>query len=153
MKSTLLLILGLAVTGCALFGGGKHTTLRIHEEVETEMPKYAMPVELPGYNLKLTVDSRSALSEKNVKAAALYPTAGGAGILLRFDRHGMILLDELTTRLRGRRLVTVLNGRPVAVWLVNQRLTNGQFLVQGDFTDDEAKQAVADLNALGRKKD
>lgn len=145
-----IMMVGLALpwlAGCALFGGGEKTTLRIHEETDSAMPeKYAMPVTLSGYNVKLLVDPRPALSERNIKSAEIYPTAGGAAIMVRFDAHGMILLDEVTTRLRGRRLVTFLNGKPVAVWLVNQRLTNGQLLIQGDFTDDEAKRVVDYFN-------
>ena len=141
--------------GCTLFNQNKPTvTLRIHEEVDTVMagPR-AMPVSMPNYDLTLSVDPQPALSEKYVKSAEIYPTAGGSAIMVRFDRHGMMALDEITTRLRGRRLVTFLNQRPVAVWLVNQRLTNGQFLVQGEFTDEEAKQAVDQLNLLGKEKD
>jgi preprotein translocase subunit SecD len=140
--------------GCALFDQKETVTLRLHEEVDTVMAgKRVMPVSLPGYDLTLSVDPQPALSERYVKSAEIYPTAGGSAIMIRFDRHGMMTLDEITTRLRGRRLVTFLNQRPVAVWLVNQRLTNGQFLVQGEFTDEEAKQAVDQLNLLGKEKD
>jgi polyhydroxyalkanoate synthesis regulator phasin len=38
----------------------------------------------------------------------------------------------------------------VSAWLVNQRIINGQFLVEGDFTDEEAKKIVDDLNKLSK---
>jgi hypothetical protein len=47
-------------------------------------------------------------------------------------------------------LVTFINFQPVAAWLVNQRILNGQFLVEGDFTDDEAKKVVDALNKMGK---
>jgi preprotein translocase subunit SecD len=72
--------------------------------------------------------------------------------MLRFDIHGAIKFDELTTRSRGQYLVTFLNGRPVAAWLVDQRITNGQFLVEGDFSDEEAKKAVESLNRMNKKR-
>ena len=68
-----------------------------------------------------------------MQSAATHQTAGGTAILLRFDTHGAIVLDELTTRTRGEYLVTFLNDRPVAAWLVDQRITNGEFLCRRRF--------------------
>ena len=76
---------------------------------------------------------------------------GGKAIFLRFDPHGTIVLDEMTTRDRGQYLVIFLNKRPVGTWLVGQRIINGQFLVEGDFTDEAAKKAVEALNKMGEK--
>lgn len=140
------------LSGCALFQERQQTTMRIHEEVPSVLPeKRAMPISLHGFDVKLSVDPHPALSEKDLQSAELYPTAGGAAILLRLNKHGMFALEEITTRLRGRRLVTFLNGRPVAVWLVNQRITNGQLLIEGDFTEAEAQSAVDALNRLSKK--
>jgi preprotein translocase subunit SecD len=82
----------------------------------------------------------------------LYDTAGGKAIFLRFDAHGTVLLDEMTTRLRGQYVAVLINKRPVSAWLVDQRIINGQFLIEGDFTDEEAKKVVDDLNKLSKKK-
>ena len=78
-------------------------------------------------------------------------TAGGKAIFLRFDAHGSLLLDEMTTRLRGHYVAVLINNHPVSAWLVDQRIINGQFLIEGDFTDEEAKKAVDDLNKLSKK--
>ena len=45
----------------------------------------------------------------------------------------------------------MINNHPVSAWLVDQRIINGQFLIEGDFTDEEAKKAVDDLNKLSKK--
>ena len=37
-------------------------------------------------------------------------------------------------------------------WLVDRRVTNGVFVVEGDFTDEEAQKAVDDLNKLIKAK-
>jgi preprotein translocase subunit SecD len=127
------------------------TTVRIHEQVSSALPpENVMIADIPLANLKLSVAPFPTLSEKNVLSADLYDTAGGKAILLRFDIHGTILLDEATTRNRGQYLVTFINFQPVAAWLVNQRILNGQFLVEGDFTDDEAKKVVDALNKMGK---
>ena len=63
-------------------------------------------------------------------------------------------ISELTTRMRGRYLVVFVNERPVAGVLIDQRITNGEFLLEGDLTDDEERALVAGLNKLaGRSRD
>ena len=130
----------------------EEVTLRIHEESSSLLPAETFQtVEIPHTDVKLTVSPFPALTERDVQAAELYDTAGGKAIFLRFDPHGTILLDEVTTRDRGQYLVIFLNKRPVGSWSVDQRITNGQFLVEGDFTDEEARKAVEALNKLSEE--
>lgn len=144
-------LVSVVATGCALFPKREETTVRIHEQVSSALPaKNTLTVEIPKTDLKLVVAPYAALSEKDVLSAELYDTAGGEAILLRFDGHGSIVLDEMTTRSRGQYLVTFINTRPVAVWLINQRILNGQLLIEGDFTDEEAKQVVDGLNKISK---
>ena len=146
-----LTLLSLSLTGCALFHKEDTTTLHIHEQVSSALPpENAMSVDIPSVDLKLSVSPFPTLTEKNVLSAELYNTASGTAIFVRFDIHGAIMLDEVTTRNRGQYLVTFLNNRPVAAWLVNQRILNGQFLIEGDFTDEEAKKTVDALNKMGK---
>ena len=153
IKTALCLTLAaVALTGCALFSKKEVTTVRVHEEASTALPaEHILTAEIPKTELKLAVAPFATLTERDVLSAELYDTAGGKAILLRFDIHGTILLDECTTRNRARYLVTFINNRPVAAWLVNQRILNGQFLVEGDFTDDEAKRVVDALTEMSKK--
>jgi preprotein translocase subunit SecD len=145
-------LVSLALTGCALFPKRDKTTVRIHEQVSSALPaERTLIAVIPQADLKLAVAPYAILSEKDVLSAELYDTAGGQAILLRFDSHGSIVLDEATTRSRGQYLVAFLNTRPVAAWLVNQRILNGQLLIEGDFSDDEAKQVVDALNEMSKK--
>ncbi len=139
--------------GCATFRNRpEEVSLRIHEESSSLLPAETFQtVEIPHTNVKLTVSPFPTLTEQDVQSAELYDTAGGKAISLRFDPHGTIVLDELTTRDRGQYLVIFLNNRPIGSWFVDQRILNGQFLVDGDFTDEEAKKAVEALNKLGEK--
>lgn len=154
LKTALCVMLAtLALTGCALFRkfGETKTTVRIHEQASSALPaNYVLDVEIPSINLKLSVSPYPTLSEKDILTADLYDTAGGKAILLRFDAHGLFVLDEMTTRNRGQYLVTFVNAHPVAAWLVNQRILNGQFLIEGDFTDEEARQIVNGLNKMSK---
>jgi preprotein translocase subunit SecD len=129
----------------------EEVSLGIHEEASSLLPAETQrTIEIPHTTVKLTVSLFPALTEQDVQSAELYDTAGGKAIFLRFDPHGTIMLDQITTRDRGQYLVIFLNRHPVGTWFVDQRITNGQFLVEGDFTDEEARKAVEALNKLGQ---
>jgi preprotein translocase subunit SecD len=130
-------------------------TLRFFEEASTALPdQHVRQIEVPATGQHLTINPFPTLTEKDVLEARLYPTAGGNAVQLRFDLHGANLLNELTTRSRGQSVVILLNERPVAAVLLDQIISNGQFLLEGDFTDVEAEKLVADLNKLaGRPRD
>ena len=154
-KMLLLASLGIALgAGCASFG--KHepeTTLRIHEQVSSSLPaSHVLMVAIPKADLKIAVDPYPALSEKNIQSAALFQTAGGLAIMLRFDIHGAMVLDELTARNRAQYLVTFLDRRPVAAWLVDHEITDGHLLIEGDFSDEQARKTVELLNAMSKKR-
>jgi preprotein translocase subunit SecD len=147
--------LGIAfLAGCALFGNRKpEVRLRIHEQASAALPEsHVMTVSIPMANLKIPVNPYYALDESDVVSATVRQTPGGSAIMLHFDVHGAIKFDELTTRARGEYIVTVLNNHPVAAWLVDRRITNGEFLVEGDLSDVEAKQAVDALNQMNKKR-
>ncbi len=143
----------LLAAGCATSGDKEDVALRLHEQISSTLPsKLYREVQVPKTGLTLQVDRYPALTERDVHSAELYPTAGGAAILLRMEPGGAFALDELTTRSRGRYLVTFLNGRPVAAWLVDKRITNGQMLLVGDFTDEEARKTVDSLNRMSKRR-
>lgn len=143
----------LLTAGCATSGDKEDVALRMHEQISSSLPnKLYREVPIPKTGLTLQVDRFPALTERDVNTAEIYPTAGGAAILLRLEPTGSFSLDELTTRARGRYLVTFLNGRPVSAWLMDKRITNGQFLLEGDFTDEEAKKAVESLNRMSKRR-
>jgi|SRR5579862_7725122 len=139
--------------GCALFPKPPEgTTVRLYEQADSALPaEQTQTVEIPHAELKLTVSPFPTLTEQDVQSAELYDTSGGKAIFLRFDPNGTILLDEMTTRTRGRYIAVLINKRPVSAWLVDQRIINGQFLIEGDFTDEEAKKIVDELNKLSKK--
>jgi len=139
--------------GCAVFRKPSgDANLRIYEESSSSLPAETFQtVKIPHTDVKLSVSPFPTLTERDVQSAELYETAGGKAIFLRFDPHGTIVLDEMTTRDRGQYVVIFLNNRPVGTWFVDQRILNGQFLVDGDFTDQEAEKTVEALNKLSKK--
>jgi len=156
LKAALCFVLvGPLLTGCALFHKKDElATLRIYEEANAALPaENRQEVTIPRTGLRLSISPFPTLTEQDVQSAELYDTAGGKGIFLRFDPHGTIVLDEMTTRTRGQYIVVLINNHPVSAWLVDQRIVNGQFLVEGDFTDEDAKKIVDDLNEQSKKNE
>ena len=156
LKAALCFVLvGPLLTGCALFHKKDElATLRIYEEANAALPaENRQEVTIPRTGLRLSISPFPTLTEQDVQSAELYDTAGGKGIFLRFDPHGTIVLDEMTTRTRGQYIVVLINNHPVSAWLVDQRIVNGQFLVEGDFTDEDAKKVVDGLNEQSKKND
>jgi preprotein translocase subunit SecD len=153
IRRLLLVSFTVLLAGCALFG--KHepeTTLAIYEQADPALPPTRVrQVEVPKTGLTIPIDPFPLLTEKSLLSAEFQKTALGAAIYLQFDIHGLMVLQEATTRQRGEHMVAFLNGRPVSAWLVERQIDNGQLLLEGDFGEEEAKQAVNAFNVIGKK--
>ena len=151
MRNLLFILMSaLLCVGCA---SQKQTTLRMYEQVTSTLPsKMYRQVPIPSAGVTINVDKYPVLTERDIFKAELYPMAGGSALLLQFETVRMMRMDELTTRLRGRYLVTFLDDRPVAAWYVDRRIENGQMLIEGDFTEEEAKKAVESLTRQSKKR-
>jgi len=141
----------LLAAGCAT--DKEQTTIRFHEQISSSLPnKLYRDIPVPKTGLTVQVDRFPVLTERDIAAAEIYPTAGGPAIMLRMEPHGNMALNEVTTRGRGRYLVVFLNERPVAAWFVDKVINNGVFLLEGDFTDEEAKKTVESINRESKKR-
>jgi preprotein translocase subunit SecD len=141
----------LLLCGCA----APPVALRFHEQVSDTLPEAHMrTVDVPETQLRISIDPFPQLNEKDVAEAVLEATPGGPAIRLKFDAHGANKLNEMTTRMRGRYLVVLYEDKPVAAVLVDKRITNGEFLLETDLSDEEQKKLVENLNRLaGRSRD
>lgn len=128
------------------------TTLRFHTEVsDTLTSTQFLMVKMPKTDVELTVNPFPTLTEHDIRQAEIYNTSGGKAILLRFNPHGMTILTQITTENRGHYIVVFLNSRVVAVVLIQRPLTNGEFLLEGDFSDEEAIASVKSLNTPAKR--
>ncbi len=149
MKKVFVLVL-LALAGCQ---SAPKVTLRFFEQTSSLLPdSHVRTVVVPRVQMRIPVSPFAVLSERDVASAELIETAGGKVVALRFDPHGTVALDAVTTRNRGNYLVVFVNERPVAAWLVDRRLSTGQYTLEGDLSDDEARQLVDGLNLLANKR-
>jgi len=149
----MILLLG---SGCALFKPKPPpVTLRFHEQADPALPEgHFRMVTVPGTDQQIAIDPFPQLNERDIRDARLVPTPGGTAVLLLFDLHGANTLNEMTTRMRGRHFVVFVDDRPVAVVLVEKRITDGEFLLEGDMTEAEDHTLVDGLNQIaGKRKD
>lgn len=67
-------------------------------------------------------------------------------VVANFNREGRELFGELTTENIGGTLAIFLDGVPISLPRINEPITGGTAVISGNFTYEEAKQLVDDLN-------
>lgn len=71
---------------------------------------------------------------------------GGIQIDLKFDSQGAQLFDQITKNNIGKPLAIFLDGQMIEAPNIKQEIPNGQAVITGDFTLDQANQLVQNLN-------
>jgi protein-export membrane protein SecD len=89
------------------------------------------------------------LSGKNLKKASVEydQTALVPQVSLEFDIEGAQLFADITTRNVGKPVAIFLDGTAISIPKVNEPILGGQAVIQGNFTQDEAKKLAQRLNA------
>jgi protein-export membrane protein SecD len=72
--------------------------------------------------------------------------AGQPIVQLQFNSQGKDLFDEITRDHKGEVLAIFLDGAVISSPVINEEIPNGQAVISGGFTADEAKALVRDLN-------
>jgi len=67
-------------------------------------------------------------------------------VLLYFNKEGSELFEEITSKNVGTILGIFLDGAPISLPVIQQVIPGGTATISGNFTPDEAKQLVRDLN-------
>jgi protein-export membrane protein SecD len=89
------------------------------------------------------------LTGKYLKRASVQfnPNDGSPEVSLEFDSEGSDLFAEITERNIGRPVAIFLDGYPISVPNVNEKITGGKAQISGNFTLEEAKDLVTRLNS------
>jgi preprotein translocase subunit SecD len=92
---------------------------------------------------------RTELTGKNLRRASVSfdPVIGQPQVNLEFDGEGTELFAELTRQNLGQRIAIYLDGVPISAPVVQAEITNGQAVISGGFSLEEAKQLSQRLNA------
>ncbi len=97
----------------------------------------------------LPLFEQTGLSGKNLKRASVEfdQVTGTPQINLMFDNEGSDLFAKITKENIGKRIAIYLDGVPISAPVVQSEITNGQAVISGGFTLEEAKQLVRNLNS------
>lgn len=89
------------------------------------------------------------LTGKYLKRASLQfnPSDGSPEVSLEFDTEGSKLFEDITARNVGKPVAIFLDGYPISVPTVNEKITGGQANISGKFNVEEAKLLVKRLNS------
>lgn len=94
----------------------------------------------------------TGLGGDDVESASLQFGAGGGGIqnepvvLLDFNQEGSNLFAEITRNNVGGTLAIFLDGQTLSMPVIQEEIPGGQAQISGNFTPDEARELVRDLN-------
>lgn len=91
----------------------------------------------------------TGLSGKQLKRAYLSfeSTANLPQVSLEFNDDGKNLLFEISKRNLGRPLAIFLDGQPILISIVQDQITNGQAVINGQFTIIKARELAGRLSA------
>ncbi len=95
----------------------------------------------------------TGLTGKYLSSAALVFNSGGStvgltqpAVQVTFNSDGAKLFSDLTTDNVGRTIAIFLDGNIISAPVVQEKITDGTALISGNFTADQAKQLVDNLN-------
>ncbi|MFA7216967.1 MAG: protein translocase subunit SecD [Candidatus Paceibacterota bacterium] len=72
--------------------------------------------------------------------------AGQPVVALTFNSEGRDLFAKITKEHKGEILAIFLDGSPISTPVINDEITDGKAVISGNFTPEEAKSLVRDLN-------
>lgn len=94
------------------------------------------------------------LDERNIESAEIVDSDGGFVIQIRFGRHGQMLLEQVSTEIRDRRILVFCQweeGRWIAAPVLRGRISSGYLTFTPDATRDETIRIVRGLNNMIKK--
>ena len=128
------------------------STLRLHLEVNADGTERNSGVPIYRANpILVNVEREPFLTEGDVQEASVVEATGGFLIRIQFTRHGTLVLENITTSKKGRRMA-IQSQFGQARWLgapmISRRITNGLLTFTPDATREEADRIVRGLNNL-----
>jgi len=134
--------------------GKEAATLRLHLEVNSDgSARNATASVFREKPFLVTINREPFLTEIDLESAEIVKADayGGFAIRAQFNRHGALLLENVTTVNRGRRVAIhsqFTESRWLAAPLIRQRITDGTMVFTPDATEEEARRIVRGLTNL-----
>ncbi len=113
-----------------------------HILIKTQQGESKEQISAPGWQ-------RTDLTGTQLKRAQVVfdPNTGEPTVQLTFDDEGDKLFTDITERNVGKQVGIFLDGYPISVPVVQQKITGGTAVISGSFTIEEAKLLARRLNA------
>ncbi len=120
-------------------------------EFKEEKPNFKEIVDAQAKGERLNEDpfQSTGLSGRHLKKAQLVfdPQTQRPMVSLVWNDEGAKLFKEITTKNVGKTIAIYLDGVPISVPVVNEPITNGEAVISGKFTPQEAKLLATRLNS------
>lgn len=135
---------------------GYHIIKKVDERVVEEEGESITEVQSSHILLQTQADTSGApnyqptgLSGKHLDRATVTfdQNTNQPQIGLKFNSEGKDLFKDITERNVGKVVAIYLDGYPLSLPVVQQVITDGEAVISGEFTLEEAKQLARDLNA------
>lgn len=154
------LVFALSFTGCRSAeereNRKKLSTISLH--LESNQDATEKQVLVPIYRktpVHISVLRQPFLDTANVLQATVVDHPGqGIVVALQMDRQGTLILNNVTSAYRGRRIAVFAqfdDARWIAAPVANQRITDGVLAFTPDANKEEAERLVLGLNNAARK--
>lgn len=75
------------------------------------------------------------------------PNTGEPVVSLQFDKEGSLLFEKITDENIGKTVAIFLDGEPISIPVVREKIIGGRAQISGNFTAQEAKLLVGRLNS------
>jgi preprotein translocase subunit SecD len=135
------------------------TTFHLHLEANQGFGESTAVIEIAG--AQISVNNAPFLDETSITNAVVVDTRdGGFAMRIQFDRHGALVLDNVTTENRGRHMAIFTQFGPGKLehqrWLgapyIGTSLAGGILLFTPNSTREEAEQVALGLNNAAHKR-
>jgi len=121
---------------------GQTAQLRFFEEDTTQ--KYASTTPLLA---RLTKDTGMNGTHIKKSTVVFDPNSGKPQVSLQFSEAGAKLFEEITGRNIGKPVGIFLDYSPISAPIVQQKISEGNAVITGNFTVDEAKELAIAINS------
>ncbi len=154
------LLLLVAATGCASNPKSKEekdrTLLSLHLQTDQEGgPKIKHVAVFRQAPMYVNIESDPYVDSGSIEGAAVLDDAGAFSIQLKFNNHGAMQLDQMTSGNHGKRVIIFCKWDDEIRWIgakvINRRSSDGIFVFTPDATREEAGRIVRGLNNVAKE--
>jgi len=144
----------LALLAISATGKDRHCIFRVHVEANpNDTAIFSSSVRALFSGKQVAIERMPRLSERDVVAFYPYPAAdGNYGALFQLDDHGRLALDALSIERRGSLLFIFINGRSIAEWQIDRRVSDGRIYIASGLTKADIELMKKDWRLIGQRK-